>query len=81
MVTTLEDTTNELEMRTSISSLTALGVDGGHLCRLISRMGGVRALLAVCLDPHFTHLRVAALRALATVCCVVEGIEELEKVL
>ena len=80
LVTTIEDTNSEIQLRAAISHLTALGVDGGHLCRLISRMGGVRALLSVCLDKHFRHLRVVALRALATICCVVEGIDELEKV-
>ena len=68
------------EVRSSVSHLTALGVDGGHICRLIARLGGVRGLLGVCLEPRLHQVRVAALRALATVCCVVEGIVELEKV-
>lgn len=75
----LEETREE-DVRSSVSHLTALGVDGGHICRLIARLGGVRGLLGVCLEPRLRQVRVAALRALATVCCVVEGIVELEKV-
>ncbi|XP_042209618.1 protein inscuteable homolog [Homarus americanus] len=59
--------------------MTSLGVDGGHICRLIARLGGVRSLLGVCLEPRLRQCRVDTLRALATVCCVVEGIAELEK--
>ncbi|CAL4101245.1 unnamed protein product, partial [Meganyctiphanes norvegica] len=66
-------------VRATVSHLTALGVDGGHICRLIARLGGIRALLGLCLEPRLKKVRVAALRALATVCCVVEGIQELEK--
>ncbi|MPC53144.1 Protein inscuteable [Portunus trituberculatus] len=78
VVRMLEETRVD-EVRSSVSHLTALGVDGGHICRLIARLGGVRGLLGVCLEPRLHHVRVAALRALATVCCVVEGIVELEK--
>ncbi|CAL4058863.1 unnamed protein product [Meganyctiphanes norvegica] len=63
----------------AVSHLTALGVDGGHICRLIARLGGVKALLGLCLELRLRDVRVAALRALATVCCVVDGIQELEK--
>ncbi|CAL4118804.1 unnamed protein product [Meganyctiphanes norvegica] len=63
----------------TVSHLTSLGVDGGHICHLIAHLGGIRALLGLCLEPRLRKVRVAALRALATVCCVVEGIQELEK--
>lgn len=75
----LEESRGE-EVSAAVSHLTALGVDGGHICRLIARLGGVRGLLGICLEPRLRHVRVAALRALATVCCVVDGIVELEKV-
>ncbi|XP_069164849.1 protein inscuteable homolog isoform X2 [Procambarus clarkii] len=64
---------------TVVAQLTALGVDGGHSCRLIARLGGVRCLLGICLEPRLRQCRVDALRALATVCCVLEGVTELEK--
>ncbi|XP_076043961.1 spindle orientation adaptor protein inscuteable [Oratosquilla oratoria] len=79
LVTSLEDPKEESGVRAAISNVTALGLDGGHMCRLISRLGGVRALLLLCLDPRWRGLRVAVLRALATVCCVAEGIKEFEK--
>nr|XP_053634436.1 protein inscuteable homolog isoform X2 [Cherax quadricarinatus] len=78
VVRVLEEPKEE-EVTSAVSHLTALGVDGGHICRLIARLGGVRGLLGVCLEPRLRHVRVAALRALATVCCVVDGIVELEK--
>ncbi|XP_042208708.1 protein inscuteable homolog [Homarus americanus] len=78
VVRVLEESKEE-EVSAAVSHLTALGVDGGHICRLIARLGGVRGLLGVCLEPRLSHVRVAALRALATVCCVVDGIVELEK--
>lgn len=80
MVAALEEPRGEKEVSSAVSHLTALGVDGGHICRLIARLGGVRALLSLCLEPRLRQVRVASLRALATVCCVVEGIVELEKV-
>lgn len=80
MVAALEEPRSEKEVSSAVSHLTALGVDGGHICRLIARLGGVRALLSLCLEPRLRQVRVASLRALATVCCVVEGIVELEKV-
>ncbi|XP_064098524.1 protein inscuteable homolog isoform X1 [Macrobrachium nipponense] len=79
VVQVLEEPDAEENISSAVSHLTALGVDGGHICRLIARLGGVRALLGLCLEPRLSHVRVASLRALATVCCVVEGIEELEK--
>ncbi|XP_071526047.1 protein inscuteable homolog isoform X2 [Panulirus ornatus] len=78
VVRVLEESRGE-EVSAAVSHLTALGVDGGHICRLIARLGGVRGLLGICLEPRLGHVRVAALRALATVCCVVDGIVELEK--
>nr|XP_027221129.1 protein inscuteable homolog [Penaeus vannamei] len=79
VVAALEEPRSEKEVSSAVSHLTALGVDGGHICRLIARLGGVRALLSLCLEPRLRQVRVASLRALATVCCVVEGIVELEK--
>lgn len=68
-------------MDSVVSQITSLGMDGENICRLVARLGGVRALLGVCLEPRLRQCRVGTLRALATICCVVEGIIELEKVL
>ena len=40
----------------------------------------MQILFDLCLDPVMTQLHSQALRAVATVCCVTESIEELEKV-
>ncbi|ROT70505.1 Inscuteable-like protein, partial [Penaeus vannamei] len=79
VIRSLEDDCSFQDARDAITSLTAMGADGGHICRLIARLGGVRALLGICLESRAGVVRVDALRALATVCCVVEGILELEK--
>lgn len=79
VIRSLEDDCSFQDAREAITSLTAMGADGGHICRLIARLGGVRALLGICLESRAGVVRVDALRALATVCCVVEGILELEK--
>ncbi|XP_063592257.1 protein inscuteable homolog [Penaeus indicus] len=79
VIRSLEDYCSFRDTRDAIMSLTAMGTDGGHICRLIARLGGVRALLGICLESRAGVVRVDALRALATVCCVVEGILELEK--
>lgn len=81
MIACVEADCSSLEkVRSSLRQVTSLGVDGGHICRLIAKLGGVRALLSLCLEPKRRSLRVVALRALATVCCVADGITYLEKV-
>jgi precorrin isomerase len=70
----------ELELRSALASLAALGLEGTHLSRLVARCGGVRALLALCIDASATSVRIAALRALAIVCCDVEGVRQLDQV-
>ncbi|KAG0717674.1 Protein inscuteable [Chionoecetes opilio] len=67
MVRVLEEPGSRAGVRLVVSHLTALGVEGGHICRLISGLGGVRGLLDVCLEPRLRQCRSDALRALATV--------------
>ena len=55
-----------------------MALEGNHLCRLIAKHGGVRSLLTITVDPKRRKVRVNAFRALGTVCCVLEGIMELE---
>jgi hypothetical protein len=77
----LEEPTSDMALRSALSSLIALGLEGPHLSRLVAHCSGVRALLSVCLESRSSSIRTAALRALATVCCVVEAIRQLEQVL
>ena len=69
----------EAVLRVSIDSITSLALEGNHLCRLIAKHGGVRLLVHICLEIKFRSVRVNAFRALGTVCCVLEGIMELEE--
>ncbi|XP_065344245.1 protein inscuteable homolog [Cloeon dipterum] len=70
---------SELELRSALASIAALGLEGSHLCKLIAKCGAVRALLAVCLDATKPNLRVAALRTLAIVCSEVEAVRHLDQ--
>jgi hypothetical protein len=76
----LEEPTSDMALRSALSSLIALGLEGPHLSRLVAHCSGVRALLTICLESRSSSIRTAALRALATVCCVVEAIRQLEQV-
>lgn len=76
----LEEPRTELALRTALSVLTTLGLEGNQLGEMVSRCGGIRALLAICLEARATAVRVSALRALATVCCVSDTIRQFEQV-
>jgi Protein inscuteable C-terminal len=70
----------EIDLRSALSSIAALGLEGSHLCKLIVKCGAVRALLAVCLDATKPNLRIASLRTLAIVCGEVEAVRHLDQV-
>jgi hypothetical protein len=61
-----------------------LGLEGQHICRLFSREGGVAALMDLLASANsggggtWQH-KEAILRALSTVCCVLESVKEFEK--
>ena len=78
-VESLEETYDDPSLKLAIDAIITLALEGNHLCRLIAKHGGVRALLTVCVDPKLQRARVSAFRALGTVCCVLEGIMELEE--
>ncbi len=84
----------ELEQRdpdpAALHALILLGNEGSaSLCSLLAREGAVRAALGLCLteeeqEPQSQcrrEIRILALRALSSVCCVAECIRELEKVI
>ena len=77
--TTLSKSAPLAPLRHSIDSIITLALEGNHLCRLIARHGGVRSLLTICVDRGLRAVRVSSFRALGTVCCVLEGIMELEE--
>ncbi|CAB4064875.1 unnamed protein product [Lepeophtheirus salmonis] len=72
---------SDLVLKRSIDVIIGLALEGNHLCRLIAKHGGVRSLLVICTSKilDLKMSRVNAFRALGTVCCVLEGIMELEE--
>jgi hypothetical protein len=68
------DSAGERE-ETALASITALALEGNNLCRLLVGQGALPALLALCQDSRPAGVRIAALRALGSICCVLEGIQ------
>ncbi|CAG5134128.1 unnamed protein product, partial [Candidula unifasciata] len=79
LVEMLETSTGMSALHVVINNVITLGLEGEHMCYLISREGGVRALLDVCRRENVAFTRSKALRALATICCAPECVAELEK--
>lgn len=79
IVDAIDEPFNTYCLKTAIGNLSSLGLDGENTCRLIAKVGGVRSLLSVCIETKYRQFRAQALRALATVCCVIDAIGELEK--
>ena len=68
-------------LKLGLRSLTSVGLDGGRLCRILAGHGAVGRLTAlVAGGQRRRQVRPQALRALATVCCVSQGIKAFEKV-
>lgn len=80
LVHALEEPKTELALRTALSALMSLDLEGSVLSHLVARSEGVRALLAVCLEARATAVRVMALRAMTVVCCMSETIRQFEQV-
>lgn len=81
MIGILEEPKTELALRTALTVLTNLGMEENQLGKMVSKCGGIRALLAICLEARGTTVRVSALRALSTVCCTGDTIRQFEQVL
>merc|ERR1712223_809861 len=75
----LNERKSDVVLKLSIDQLINLALEGNHLCRLIAKHGGVRSLLQICCDEQLRNVRVNAFRALGTICCVLEGIMELQE--
>ena len=63
------------EIEAALACITALALEGNNLCRLLVGQGALAALLALCQDSRPPAIRIAALRALGSICCVLEGIQ------
>ncbi|MGH0121245.1 UNVERIFIED_CONTAM: hypothetical protein FKN15_025952 [Acipenser sinensis] len=79
LVRQIELSDNMYTIGTAISSLLGLTQEGAHLCRIIAKEGAVVALFKICRQDCFRCLCAHALRTLASICCVEEGISQLEK--
>lgn len=80
LVNYLSDEKSSSEIELALSNLTNLGLEGNHLCRLVARHGGVRLMVKLLTNNKFSSIKGAILRALGTVCCVLEAIRQLEEV-
>ncbi|ELT97127.1 hypothetical protein CAPTEDRAFT_182206 [Capitella teleta] len=80
MLQSLDEPTSPYDLKSTLSHLVSLGLEGDHMCYLISREGGVQRLFEVCRSPSQQYGHAQALRAIATVCCITESIHELEMV-
>lgn len=80
LIRQIEDSDNVFAISTAISNLLSLTQDGPQLCSIIAKEGAVVALLKICRQDCFSSLYAPALRTVASICCVEEGISQLEKV-
>ncbi|KAJ8343417.1 hypothetical protein SKAU_G00307460 [Synaphobranchus kaupii] len=89
LIRQIESSDNVYTIGTAISSLLSLTQDGPQLCSIIAKFlsdssalgrGAVVALFRICRQDCFTCLYAHALRTVASICCVDEGIKQLEKV-
>ena len=63
------------DLTPALGVVTSLALEGNNLCRLLVHHGAVDSLLRLCSGLHSPlEVRVAALRALGSICCVLEGI-------
>ncbi|XP_026562215.1 protein inscuteable homolog [Pseudonaja textilis] len=80
LVKEIDSSDNLYSVESAVSNLFSLTQEGSHLCRIIAKEGGIVALLKICRQDCFRCLYPQILRTLASVCCVEEGIQQLEKV-
>ncbi|CAH2325467.1 Hypothetical predicted protein [Pelobates cultripes] len=79
LVKQLEMCDNVQSMESAIHRLFSLTKEGSRLCQLIAQEGAVVMLFKICRQDCYKGLYPSALRTLASVCCVEEGIYQLEK--
>lgn len=80
LVRKIDTSDNIYIMESTTGNLFSLTQEGAPLCRIIAKEGGVVALFKVCRQDSFRCVYPQALRTLASICCVEEGVHQLEKV-
>ena len=68
---------NKSEVESTLGVVTSLALEGNNLCRILVADGAVASILYLCRDQATSvQVRTAALRALGSICCVLDGIQE-----
>ncbi|KAL2093526.1 hypothetical protein ACEWY4_010838 [Coilia grayii] len=80
LIRQIEASDNVYTIGSAISNLLSLTQDGPQLCSIIAKEGAVVVLFKICRQDCFSSLYAQALRTVASICCVEEGINQLEKV-
>ncbi|XP_078537151.1 protein inscuteable homolog [Lissotriton helveticus] len=80
LVRQIDSSDNIDNIESAASSLFSLTQEGTRMCHIIAKEGGVIALFKICRQDSLRGLYPQALRTVASVCCVEEGIYQLEKV-
>ncbi|KAM3870653.1 protein inscuteable homolog [Diretmus argenteus] len=80
LIKQIESSDSVYTIGSAISNLLSLTQDGPQLCSIIAKEGAVVALFKICRQDCFSDLYAHALRTVASICCVEEGISQLDKV-
>ncbi|XP_072279085.1 protein inscuteable homolog [Pyxicephalus adspersus] len=80
LVEQLEASDNIHSVEAAIRSLFGLTQEGDRLCHLVAQEEAVVGLFKILRQDHFKVLYPAALRTLASLCCMEEAIHQLDKV-
>uniref|UniRef100_A0A667X087 INSC spindle orientation adaptor protein n=1 Tax=Myripristis murdjan TaxID=586833 RepID=A0A667X087_9TELE len=80
LIKQIESSDSVFTIGSAISNLLSLTQDGPQLCSIIAKEGAVVALFKICRQDCFSDLYAHALRTVASICCVEEGINQLDKV-
>ncbi|XP_061532461.1 protein inscuteable homolog [Phycodurus eques] len=80
LIKQIESSDNVHTIGSAISNLLSLTQDGPQLCSIIAKEGAVVSLFKICRQDRFKGLYAHALRTVASICCVEEGIMQLDKV-
>nr|XP_056707029.1 protein inscuteable homolog [Euleptes europaea] len=80
LVKEINSSDNLYSAESATNNLFSLTQEGAHLCRIIAKEGAIVALFEICRQDCFRCLYPQVLRTLASICCVEEGIQQLEKV-
>lgn len=80
LVLALELNADTRNLLSAINDVINMGMEGDHMCYILVREGTIRSLFNICTMKTLLRIRAKALRAISTICCIPESIQELEKV-